>query len=90
MKTTDEIQRAHDTLLSVVLGEVKIGLPQEVLRDAQNNASVLCWVLEHEHNQTFQTNLDMLREAISAAGYRQEKHDKLTTYKELQRRRKKP
>ena len=53
-----EIQAAHDRLTAIVLGEV----PNPFKREAPMSQlvlalDVLCWVLQHEHNQTFAKNL---------------------------------
>ena len=71
MKTEDEIIRAHDTLVSVIRGEtpeVTFGDPisENVMIGA---ADVLCWLLDHGHNQGFQKNLDKLRTVLAGFGY---------------------
>jgi hypothetical protein len=67
MRDRDEIQKAHDTLTAVVLGEVDIGLPDP---DALHIVlDVLCWVLCHCDNEAFASNLAALEQTIARAGY---------------------
>lgn len=71
MRTQAEIQRAHDLLVGVLLGEVPELEPtqrrhKEVLSAA---ASVLCWILEHDHNVKFPRLLKDLEQAAKEYGY---------------------
>lgn len=52
-----EIQAAHDQLVAILLREVPNPWPAEGMPLVQAAAEVLCWVLKHEHNQTFTENL---------------------------------
>lgn len=71
MKTQDEIQKAHDILVAVLLGEIDVGATgNEHLNIA---ATVLCWVLEHEHNHTFQDILKDIDDEARSRGYVLEK-----------------
>jgi hypothetical protein len=66
MLSEAEIQRAHDILIAVKLGEVMVLVPDD---DSLTAAiDVLCWVLRHDHNQTFAENLAGLEAAIAATG----------------------
>jgi hypothetical protein len=68
MRAEDEIRRAHDLLVAVLLGEIPnpwTGAPQEILIGA---ADVLCWVLQHEHNRTFEKNLAEARAQLAQLG----------------------
>ena len=68
MRDSDTIQRAHDTLVGIALGEVEVrGLDPEEPR-LIGALDALCWVLEHEHNTAFADNLRKLRAAFAAAG----------------------
>jgi len=69
LRPLSEMQRAHDQLVGIVLGEVEIGLDEEEVRHLDTAASVLCWVLGHNHNMTFADNLAKLEKATKAAGY---------------------
>jgi hypothetical protein len=70
MKTELEIQRAHDLLIGIVIGEApnpfKPGsIEQECLTVA---CDVLCWVLGHDHNIQFQGNLDKIENWLKQYG----------------------
>lgn len=65
-----EIQKAHDILCAVILGEVKIGLTEEQHKQIQANCEALCWILGHEHNPTFAENLMNIQQAAHQRGYR--------------------
>lgn len=69
MRDQDEVQRAHDLLVAVLLGEVPglVDQKDEALIAAQ--ADVLCWVLNHAHNETFGGNLAKLVRAAERRGY---------------------
>lgn len=70
MKTEAEIQKAHDILASIILGNVKgLTLPSASKAAVHCAADVLCWVLGHDHNKTFGKNLEALELAISKLGY---------------------
>lgn len=68
-----EIQRAHDMLKGIAIGEIPIafGGPDAELQRAMmfSALDVLCWVLRHDHNTEFATNLDALEEAAAKAGF---------------------
>ncbi len=69
--TRDDIQRAHDRLVAIVVGEVYGSLTawNPVERQAMMEAaSVLCWVLGHEHNPTFAQNLRKIDEWMKVNG----------------------
>lgn len=70
MKTEDEIQRAHDILIGLVSGAVRVGASQQFIDDAAKCCDVLCWVLGHEHNNTFEDNLKRLEGWAEAKGYK--------------------
>lgn len=71
MRTETELTRAHDILTAVILGEVVPGAPitpqtDMLIRVARD---VLCWALQHDHNQTFANNMRILEQSIADAGY---------------------
>ena len=68
MKTHADIQYAHDLCIGIVLGETSGKFDKQVLERLHIAADVLCWVLEHEHNQTFQKNMDNLLEYLRSVG----------------------
>jgi len=65
-----EIQKAHDILCAVILGEVEIDLTPEEHKRIQANCEALCWILGHEHNPTFGDNLINIQKAAYDRGYR--------------------
>lgn len=68
MKTQAEIQKAHDQLVAVITDELPIlnsYLDRLALRAA---ADALCWVLDHDDNQTFAANLTKLDAEARALG----------------------
>lgn len=69
MKTEREIQRAHDLLVGIVLKDIDVGASAAQIAIIVQAASVLCWILNHEHNPAF-GNLLKATEAIALAdGY---------------------
>lgn len=71
MKSQAEIQRAHDLLVGIILGEC----PALVLRDKESKlvcgmaAAAMCWVLEHDHNPAFQNLIDDIQRKAAKHGY---------------------
>ena len=72
MKSPDDIQHAHDFLTAVCFDEeVAKALFQGQainLSMAMNARDVLCWVLEHAHNNLFAANLTALGQLMEAHG----------------------
>lgn len=69
MKSKDEIQRAHDLLIAILLDdEIKVVF-QEDERWLRVAADVLCWILEHSHNVSFSENLQSLEATCLQAGF---------------------
>lgn len=62
-----EIQRAHDLLVGIVLGETPI-TDEETKTEAGGIAGVLCWVLKHEHNKTFGDLLEQIEGELHEMG----------------------
>ena len=69
MKSQEAIQRAHDILLGMLLDEVPIGMSDSTRQSLHAAADVLCWVLGHEHNQAFSSNLDQIMHIAITHGY---------------------
>lgn len=67
MRKQDEIQRAHDLLVGVILGETNHTEEERLLLGPL--AGVLCWCLNHEHNQDFATLLTDLEAEAKAQGF---------------------
>lgn len=68
MRSQDEIQKAHDTIVAALFHEFPIDWTPEVKMCFHAAADVLCWVLEHEHNKMFAENFAALEERIKASG----------------------
>lgn len=73
MRSQDEIQRAHDLLLGIILREIP--RPKSALLGVELSrlASVLCWVLGHEDNTAFCELLENLERELEAMGFVLEK-----------------
>jgi len=72
VRTLDEIQRAHDILWAVVMGEVRVGIDQAAMAPWHASLDTLCWALGPDHNDqstAFRDNLAKLERAIAVAGY---------------------
>ena len=69
MKAEKEIQRAHDLLTGVLLGDADVPMSDEARRGLYFAADVLCWVLEHDHNQQFSVNMSALEAKLARMGY---------------------
>jgi len=70
MKTRREIQRAHDLLTGIILGEAPNPFEEnpQAIETLQEWASVLCWVLGHDHNLHFPQNLEQIEKELRARG----------------------
>ena len=70
MRDVSEIQRAHDMLVAIILGEVPVPvLDPEVRECIATSVDVLCWVLRHSHSEVFAKNLAAIDEAMGALGF---------------------
>jgi len=68
LRTKDRIQRAHDLLGQVAVGEFpEIALDDETKREVEIAKDTLCWVLGHDSN--FWHNLGRLKESVEASGH---------------------
>ncbi len=68
LRAAVEIQRAHDLLRGILLGETPLDVSpfeQPVLTSALD---ALCFVLKHDHNQTFAGNLERMERLLREAG----------------------
>jgi hypothetical protein len=69
MRTGDEIQRAHDILTAMILQrEIVARLDDETRRVVTRSIDVLCWVLRHDHNESFQGMLEVIDAHMAAMG----------------------
>lgn len=73
MRNEDEVAMAHDTLVAILLGKIPNPLEGRDINLMATAADVLCWILNHEHNDHFQKNLDFINQALKDRGYEQER-----------------
>jgi hypothetical protein len=71
MRSIDEVQRAHDLIVSVLTGTKDLRL--RIVNTEKVNLMIaavdaLCWVLGHDHNATFATNLANLEYLLREEG----------------------
>jgi hypothetical protein len=76
VRTCEEIQRVHDMLVAIILGEVKIEVPAGIKECMAWNAAVLCWVLKHSElhqpaGMDFAKCVEELQKNLAARGYAQ-------------------
>jgi hypothetical protein len=64
-----EIQRAHDILEALLLGELDVPISDETRIGIHIARSTLCWVLRHDEISEFANNLAQIEKAIADAGY---------------------
>lgn len=68
LRSQDEIQRAHDLIVSFLSGEIpNVFIGDDEKRLMTVAADVLCWCIQHD-NPSFQNNLDGLEDAIRVVG----------------------
>jgi hypothetical protein len=70
MRSKDEIQRVHDMLLPMLMGEVPRVWRPEDEKLFHVVADVLCWVLEHGHNKAFTETITNVERELVARGYK--------------------
>ena len=71
MRSETEIHRAHDILISIVLGEVvpSLAIDDRTMLGLRAALDALCWAMEHDHNRSFADNLQRIEENLTKAGY---------------------
>lgn len=77
IRDANEIQKAHDILLPLLAPNT--GLPQDAIAQVIGNDAdrmmihamldTLCWVLEHDHNTAFATNLERIKSKLEELGF---------------------
>jgi hypothetical protein len=70
MRDQQEIQRAHDILEALVLGDVPNVMTEEEAPLVLVMLDTLCWVLGHDANDAFARNLRQIEADIEALGFR--------------------
>jgi len=73
-RSADEVQRAHDILVSVILGELPMPSSEESKKTLATVASGLCWVLRHEHNRGMADTLASVETWAIAHGFTLDQH----------------
>jgi len=70
-RTRDEIQMAHDLIVQMVQDRSLFDsvFCKEHQETMLHNCDALCWVLRHDHNQTFGKNLEVIRARLASLGY---------------------
>jgi hypothetical protein len=68
VKDEHEIQRAHDMLVGIILGEAPVKFSPATIEVLVGCTDVLCWVLDHDHNQSFKAALLKLEAEITRHG----------------------
>lgn len=68
MRTGEEIQKAHDVLIAIVLKEVPFKMDKEVFTNIRVACDVLCWILEHDHSNAFEENLECIIKKLEHRG----------------------
>lgn len=74
MKTQAEIQRIHDMLVGILLGEADLGFGPQTMKVISASAHVLCWVLDHEHNVAFYDVLKLIEQEMKERGITLDDH----------------
>jgi hypothetical protein len=69
LRNETEIQKAHDVLSGLLLKEIPVILDPAGLHNFHLAADVLCWVLQHDHNEAFGNNLKKLYAFLSEQGF---------------------
>ncbi len=64
-----EIQRAHDILTALTLGELPNFIDEEDQPALHAAVDDLCWVLRHEHNVEFAANLARIEVEAGKLGF---------------------
>ena len=70
-RSPDQIQKAHDLLTQVLVGEVTYPFrDKEATRPLLNaHAATLCWVMDHDQQDRFRTVLNLMSQALQQGGY---------------------
>lgn len=75
MKSDREVQRAHDMLVGIILGEAPMPLTVAEKQSLERQAAVLCWVLGHDHNPSFAQMLTAIEGQLQSRGIVLESHE---------------
>lgn len=66
-----EVQQAHDLLYQLVVDGLgkKTGANANHIKTLHSWLDVLCWVLGHGHNDSFEENITAIQEHLASLGY---------------------
>ena len=71
MRSWEEIQRAHDILVGVILREVPVEMKDRETQLGLHAAlDALCWVLQDNCESDFAENLSKIEKELTARGFR--------------------
>lgn len=70
VRTADEVQKVHDTLVSILLGECPNPMPTNQKVILSSLESICCWLLGHEHNNKFEKFMDDIYAFLKDQGYK--------------------
>jgi hypothetical protein len=69
LRAAEEIQAAHDRLVAILTGDVPNPFQKRhALQNLRVAAGVLCWALNHDHNQDFAATLEEIDAFMTARG----------------------
>lgn len=68
MRSHDELQRAHDQLVGIIVRDAPFPDVGLTMRDLNLMASVICWCLRHDHNDQFARHLENIEQDLAARG----------------------
>ena len=69
MRSPDDIQRAHDILVSLILDPAFWAAADgDTLLALMAQADVLCWILHHDHNTRFALALESIEKRLAEYG----------------------
>jgi hypothetical protein len=69
LRSLDEIQRAHDQLAAIVLGEVPNPVAPEGMPLVISALDALCWALNHDHNRRFAEQMECIDKWLAERGF---------------------
>lgn len=67
LRDAEEIQRAHDIFVSQITGDTPA--VHDDMMPLIIACDVLCWVLKHQHNDTFAKNLEEIERELQSLGF---------------------
>jgi len=68
VRTQDEVQYAHDLFHALVLKDIDLNVPADLLAKMASMLDVLCWLLGHNDNKHFERLLTVLKKEMARRG----------------------